>query len=501
MPLPDDSAPRAWMQRHRPILFLTGHGSYLALVFCFPFVMTYMMTPGEFARLMVYVNVVTLLFDGFNFGLARGLQQLAIQTPERRLARALARPLQGAVGMMAFVSLALAALVALAALLRPQWIEHDLWIAFWIWAAVEIGLVRLCISALTYGLRRYGTYIFMDQAWALMRLAFVPLLWWWAGVPGALAALALVWLASALPGLRVLARSSLRPARGSWSAAFGSLQYYLRLGFWMHATSMAGSLVRPASVLLLAAALGRDHPSIGFLHLSLSCFVVGMVMLDSLFLSLYPEKAQAGLAGRRRDLIRWAARESCVLAYLLVPLVWALAWSMPGIVRVLKPDYRDLAAWMTPILLALPARAMAAPLITALQAGHRASLGAAFQFMRLAFDLVGLGAGMMLDHASGSGPVWGILAGEWAATALLVAIHDPGPAHSEARRAAASMLIMLTLVGLWSGALALACGGAAHWNLWLAFAAGWYFLLPWTPLVSARAVIELFTAHGWGTDS
>ena len=83
--------------RLRPILFLSAHSLYLALVFLFPFLLTYVIKEkSDYARLIVFINLTAALLDAVNLGLGRGLQQLAVQTSVEQAIGALAKPLRAA---------------------------------------------------------------------------------------------------------------------------------------------------------------------------------------------------------------------------------------------------------------------------------------------------------------------------------------------------------------------------------------------------------------------
>ena len=478
---------------------MTSHGIYLALAFLFPFLLTYVIAAkSDYARLIVYLNLMTVLLDVANLGLGRGLQQMAIQLPLFQAIRALRRPLQGALAVFGLISLALTATLTLAMLTRPVWFEGNGWIVFWLWLAVELGLFRLLISSLLYGLQQYGWFIALDISWAALRLAVVPALWWAAGLEGALAAQGLLWAMGIVPGLFILGRHGLRPALGSWRKAFSSLRYYLRLGLWMHLTSLSAGLVRPLAVLTLAWMVGGDHPALASAHLAFSLFLVSTILLDSLFMGLYPEKARAGVEGRHGELSVWAGEEARSLGFLLWPVAFAVAWLTTPMVRVLRPEYHDLGLWLAPIVLAMPARAMAAPLIVAQQAGHRALTGAAYQLLRLALDLLGLGVSMIGWNGSSAAPAWGIMAGEWTATILLIITLPMLSKHRAGwpirlSRDSLSSLGMILIVALWTIILWIITGGRAGWTAWLIMSLGWFALVPLTPLVHWKGVMHTFT--------
>lgn len=488
------------LQERRSIFFLLGHSIYLCLVLVFPFILTYAIeSENDYARLAVYLNLLVILFEFSNLGLSRGLQQLAIQSPLDDLKKRLALPLQAAIGLIATVSAILVSLTLLTYTLCPQVFEHNPWIAFWFWLAVELGLTRLCVSGLLYGTRRYGWYIALDIGWAALRIAIVPALWLMAGMSGALAGLGLIWLLTMLPGAWLLWRMGYRPARGRWTEAFGKLQYYLRLGFWMHLSSQMGNLVRPAVVLLLALVIGRDHPDTGYAHLALSLFIPAAVLLDSLFMSLYPEKARLGVQGHGATLRRWAFEESLALGFLLwPPAVAALMLAEPAVTHLLKPGYHDLTGWIGPIVLALPARAMATPLIVALQANHRPLNGAAFQGMRLVLDLTCLWLVVaLLPRLGPNGAAWGIFAGEWLATLIIIKMYAAPPARKNpleepSRLSAWPSLILIALMAVWGLGQMNAPAVASKWLVWLGLSAIWFGVMPLTPLASWRHVRELF---------
>jgi hypothetical protein len=286
---------------------------------------------------------------------------------------------------------------------------------------------------------------------------------------------------------------------------------------------------------------------VGLAHLSISVLTAAAILLDSLFMSLYPEKARAGVEGRRGELARWAGEEARALGFLLWPLAAAAAWLMWIPVRLLPPDFHDLALWLVPIALALPARAMAAPLITALQAGHRPARGAFYQVLRLATDVLGIFLSLAFWKDAPAAPAWGILAGEWAATALLLVLHQmeecgkrgarnaergegecgiTGSADALVRPAQrpedvsrqiksipgmADRLLaalrqpallkagaLLAAIAAWMGEIAAIeathpAGSLGRWGIWLATAAVWYGLLPLTGIAGWRGVRMTFT--------
>jgi O-antigen/teichoic acid export membrane protein len=337
-----------------------------------------------------------------------------------------------------------------------------------------------------------------------------------------LAGSALLWAAALAASVAVVAAAGVRPAWGPWRRAVGELAYFLRLGFWMHLTWLAPTLARPAAVLLLAWRLGRSQAPVGLAHLSISVLTAAAILLDSLFMSLYPEKARAGVEGRKGELARWAGEEARALGFLLWPLAAASAWLMWIPVRLLPPDYHDLALWLAPIALSLPARAMAAPLITALQAGHRPARGAFYQLLRLATDVLGIFLSLAFWKDVPAAPAWGILAGEWAATGLLFVlqqVEECGMRNAEcgikekwregeggvsrflaALRKPALLRAgaLLALVAAWMGEIA-ALGpdhpaqGLAKWGYWLATAAAWYLLIPLAGIVDWQSVKMTFT--------
>lgn len=485
-------------QRHRPVLFLAGNGLYLCLIFLFPFLLTYaIVSKSEFARFVFYLNITAMLIDGMSLGVYRGIQQLTIQTPEGRLRRVLSRPLQATVGLLGAILVALTAGMLYAFAAYPGWFENSFWIAFWIWLTVALGVCRLCVSGLLYGLRRYGWFIVLDLSWAALRIPVVVLLWWTWGLTGALAGQAFLWGFTLVLGLFILVRDGIRLKWGPWGKAFGSIRYFLRFGLWLHLTTLAGTLIRPLAIFLLAIMVGRDNPAITFTHLSLSLFLVVAILLDALFMALYPEKARAGVEGRRGELAAWANEEARSLGFLSWPLAVAVAWLMPLAVRILRPEYHDLSLWLAPIIMAAPARAMAAPLIYALQASHRAKSGAAFQAMRLVIDLAGLGLSLIWWHGQGATPAWGILAGEWVSTVLLFLIQQRGEAgqgtlRSTLRSGTIASLGLMGVILIWSEALRLIDGGRTGWKALALMSAGWYLILPLTGLVHWRGILRTF---------
>lgn len=496
-------------QRRRPLLFLAGHATYIGLVFIFPFAMTYAMPKSEFSRYTVYINWMNILVDGGTLGLGRALQQLAIQTPEEELRSRLRLPLQGALAALLALLGAMTAGFALAGTWRMDWFEGQPAIAFWLWMASALGLARLCFSFLLYGIRRFKWYIGIDVAWAVARLLVIPAGWRMAGVAGTLAGNALLYAAGLAVSIAVVAHSGVRPAWGPLREAWRAIKYFLKLGFWMHVIWIAPSLARPAAVLLLAWMLGRESAAVGMAHLSISLLAVAALLLESLFLSLYPEKARAGVEGRKGELAAWANEEARALGFLLWPLMVAAAWLAWIPVRLLPAEYHDLALWLGPVALALPARAMAAPLITALQAGHRPAVGAFYQGLRLVLDLFGIMIAMILWRGPGAPAAWGILAGEWAATAALFVIQRrrEGRARGEGWRKAlihpetVKAWGLIAIMAGWAAALEWMAGGGfaeagldwRNWAAWLAMTAVWAAALPQLGLTRWRNVRMTFT--------
>jgi hypothetical protein len=410
----------ALTQRHRPLFFVGSNGLYLILVSIFPFLLPYVLhDEAAFSRLMVFINALLLLQEGLNLGLGRGLGQLAIQTPSADLNQTLRAPLAGAIAVLLAQCIIATALLATAWLLRPGWFDNSMIIALWLWLATLFGIARYATQSLLYGTQRFGWFVGLDLAWAAARLMLVPCGWWLGGVPGALGAIAMLFIGTTLPGFALLGARGIRPAGSLWNG-LAALRYYWRFGFWLQLTTLAGTTLRPAVVLVLAALLGKSHAAPGFAHLALSLFILVTVSMDALFMGLYPEKAAAGRAGNARLLRTHADREARALAYLLTPLAWLAAALAPWAALWLPLKFHPVGGWLFVIAFALPARGMAQAFIIAMQAGHQPRRGAQWQWLRLACVLLMLMVCYLLLPAYPLAPMWGVVVGEWLVTLLLL---------------------------------------------------------------------------------